>query len=548
MLEKLTNNLKFSALTENERNRGILGRLYGPVASCVVPTRNGRYYTDDVWETVFDTPIVKEMFNNGGLPGELDHPVDRSETDSSRIAIMMPEPPKKDSKGELEGYFDILDTPCGKIAYQLAKYGFRFGISSRGEGDVTESYDGSEVVDADTYTLHAFDLVLLPACESARMTFTESLNTKKNLDESLLSEISNSSDEDKKLMLESLKSLDVESKGYVNESLGNKTLYKALNEALDSAKSDDRKVMTETLDRIGVNYKDSSNKGEEDVNQTLEEAVDDGASLVKDLQQALKNNAELSKKVTELQEKLSVCYAKDVKNEEQVTKLKNSVVALSESVKRNASVHKQVASLNEQLEGVKAELDEKTRLCNSLNVKLSHIQSNRTKLNESIDAKANKINDLVSRNTSLKEELESIKSKSKDELASLTEELNSLKADSKVKNSQYAKKLATANSLVEKYRKTAETAVNHYIESKAKQLGVKAVEIKNKLEENYSFEDIDKVCDSLRSYKMNMNKLPFTLGNNISRVAMNESKQTKRFENPDDDVFNDDFIKEILNS
>lgn len=544
MLEKLTNNLKFSALTENERNRGILGRLYGPVASCVVPTRNGRYYTDSVWETVFDTPIVKEMFNNGGLPGELDHPFDRSETDSSRIAIMMPEPPKKNSKGELEGYFDILDTPCGKIAYQLAKYGFRFGISSRGDGEVTESYDGSEVVDADTYTLHAFDLVLLPACESARMKFTESLNTERKLDESLLSEINNSSDEDKELMLESLKSLDVESKGYVTESLGNKTLYKSLNEALDSASTPEvRKTMEDSLNRIGVNYKDSSNKGEEDANLTDEEAVNDGADLVKDLQEALKTNAELNKQVTKLQEKLSVCYAKEVRNDAAVAKLKNAVVTLSEDARKYSVVKNQLKSMKEQLEEKSKEFNEQKKLIESYNKKLTLSKNSQRSLNESIDARNQKLNDLSNDVETLKTKLQESKSNSIKEVKELKEQLQQLKGESQVKNSQYSKKLNEANKLISKYRKTAETAVNRYIESKASQLGITVSEIKGKLNENYSFDDIDNICDELRSYKVNINKLPFSVGNkNINKVTTNESKQTKRYENPDD-VLDEEFLK-----
>ena len=45
-----------------------------------------------------------------------------------------------------------------------------------------------------------------------------------------------------------------------------------------------------------------------------------------------------------------------------------------------------------------------------------------------------------------------------------------------------------------------------------------------------------------------INKLPFNFTkNNISRVAMNESKQTKRFENPDD-VLDENFVNDILNS
>ena len=99
--------LKFKDLSPEEKaQRGILGRLYGPVASIVKATRNGRKYTESLWENVFNNPITKEMFSNGGVPGELDHPIDREETDSSKIAIMMPEAPSKAKDGKLMGYFD----------------------------------------------------------------------------------------------------------------------------------------------------------------------------------------------------------------------------------------------------------------------------------------------------------------------------------------------------------------------------------------------------------------------------------------------------------
>ena len=47
---------------------------------------------------LFSDPIVSEMIENGGIPGELDHPTDREEIDSSRIAILMKEKPKKKEK------------------------------------------------------------------------------------------------------------------------------------------------------------------------------------------------------------------------------------------------------------------------------------------------------------------------------------------------------------------------------------------------------------------------------------------------------------------
>lgn len=38
----------------------------------------------------------------------------------------MPEAPKKNKQGKLIARFDILDTPNGRIAYTLAKYGYHW--------------------------------------------------------------------------------------------------------------------------------------------------------------------------------------------------------------------------------------------------------------------------------------------------------------------------------------------------------------------------------------------------------------------------------------
>ena len=508
MLESFNNIQKFEykkLSPEEQKQRGILGRLEGIIADGKNPTRNGRKYPMPLWEKVFEDPIMKEKIANKVCLGELGHPEDRTETDITKAAICLAEMPKKSSDGKLYGVFDIIDTPCGRILKTLCDYGCNIGVSSRGQGDTYEDYNGEEVVDEDTYNCECWDAVLIPAVETARLS-------------------------------------------YVNESLGNKTLSQTLNEALNSAKAEDRKVMTEALDRVGVNYKDSSNKGEEDVNQSNEEAVNDGANLVKDLQEALKANADLSKQVTNLQEKLSVCYAKDVKNEAAVAKLKKAVVTLSEDARKYSAVKNQLVSMKEQLEEKSKTINEQKTLIESYDKKIGLIKNSQRSLNESIDTKNNKLDDLSNQVKLLKTRLQESKNNSLKEVNQLKEELQELKGDSQVKNSQYAKKLANANALVEKYRKTAETAANRYIESKAKQLGVSITEIKNKLEENYTFDDVDKICEQLRSYKMNINKLPFNFTkNNISRVAMNESKQTKRFENPDD-VLDENFVNDILNS
>lgn len=215
MIKKLNEDtsLKFKNISPEEKSKkGILGRLYGPVASFAAPTRNGRHYSQDLWEKLFNSDLIKERFQNGGIFGELCHP-DYEDVNMEKIAIVMPEPPVKDNKGDLIAYVDIVDTPCGRIAYQLAKYGYKFGISSRGTGDIIEDYNGNEEVDPDTYQLNAFDLVEIPAVESARLSFVESLDTNKKygktLKQRLTEELDKASEEDKKIMKETLDNLDI---------------------------------------------------------------------------------------------------------------------------------------------------------------------------------------------------------------------------------------------------------------------------------------------------------------------------------------------------
>ena len=243
MINRLTESdaLKFKTLSaEDKAKRGILGRLYGPVASFANPTRNERHYSQDLWEKLFKSDLIKERFENGGIMGELTHPEDREEIALDRVAIVMPEPPVRDSKGDLIAYVDILDTPAGRIAYQLAKYGYKFGISSRGTGDIIEGIDGDEV-DPDTYQLNAFDLVEIPAVKNARLQFVESLDVKKRgktLKESLQKELDKASDSDKKIMNEALDNLGInleESKGeYIGLDDVDADKYPNLSDALDA--------------------------------------------------------------------------------------------------------------------------------------------------------------------------------------------------------------------------------------------------------------------------------------------------------------------------
>ena len=111
-------------------------------------------------------------------------------------------------------------------------------------------------------------------------------------------------------------------------------------------------------------------------------------------------------------------------------------------------------------------------------------------------------------------------------VTNLNQTIEELKKDSSIKNSEYRAKIMSANKLTEKYQKIAKVAVDKYIASQAVKVGVSVNEIKNRLSENYSFEEIDKVCSDLSSYKVNMSRLPFELQESIQqrRVKVTHDK------------------------
>lgn len=465
----------------NSKGEAILGRLYGPVAEFIAPTRNGRMYDEATWDTVFKKPLVKEMFEAGGLLGELNHPEDRLETDLSKVCVCMPEPPKKNKDGCLTATFDILDTPNGRIVETLAKYGYKLGVSSRADGETFEGYDGQEHVDSSSFDLKGFDIVLLPAVKKARLQLAESLQ-----------------------------------KGF----------KEALREQLEKASENDKKVMLESLNSLHINVEDASS----DVVEETKTAVDDGAEVINQLQEALKSNRALEQQVKELQEKLSVCYAKEAKLEEDLTRYKSSISTLSDGVRAAKGLKEKNDLLTEQLSQKETLIADKDKKLSQLAEAAKVSIQNKKGLQESLSAKDNKI-------SSLQEQLDVFSKKAESEKQSLLENIEEIKKDSEIKTRQYTTKLKKANELVEHYKGVAKKAVDKYIDSKARMLGVSANEIKNRLNENYSFSDIDKVCNSLQGYQLNISKLPFDISRG-SKIKVQESVEPIKPKAPgvDDEV------------
>jgi len=196
---------------ESKAGKRFLGTLKGVCADLKESTRNGRKYTEQLWERVINSEEFKEGMENGTLYGELGHPEDRLETLPERVAIALADVEFDRNSGKLIGTFDILDTPMGQILKSLVDYGSKLGISSRGGGD-TVYREGVEYVDEESFRFEAFDIVLLPAVKAARLSLTESQNKKLGLlKESVQKVIDSAEDKDTiKKVLKDIKSPEIE--------------------------------------------------------------------------------------------------------------------------------------------------------------------------------------------------------------------------------------------------------------------------------------------------------------------------------------------------
>ena len=493
MKDKIREMLAFEDLSQDEKDRRhILGRLYGPVADVINPTRNGRKYSEELWENVFNNPIMKEKFNNKVMYGELGHPADRTEIDMEKIAVSMPEPPKKDKDGRLIAYLDILDTPNGRILKTLCDYGSTLGISSRGTGDLYTDEDGEEAVDPESYECECFDIVLVPAVESARLQFTEGLHTGK-------------------------------------------TMKQALSESLEKASEEDRKVMTETLHNLNIDVeepKEVSNpemdenkqsESEKAVIEKTEEATDSGSDeLIKNLQEALSKNSDLEGKVKELKEQAAV-------NDVMVSKLKEEIDTCKSTIIRLTNIARKTRATNEDLtksvSNLKEELKEKSQSIDNLLKEKEAVKDDEStkKLTESMNTM--KVNH--------EKEVTAIKESYEEKLTNSNKLIEELQG-----------KVTKANKVKEGYKNLANSAVNKYIELRARNIGSTPEEIKSKLNESYTLEDIDKVCESIQSYELSISKLPFKVDRKV-RIKVNESVKQQPYGGEVDDDFVDDTLIDV---
>lgn len=144
----------------------ILGTFEGECADANITNNNGLDITREVWEEVFNSKEYEDGIKHGWFIGYLGHPDTPDYMNFSESCIVMTDG-YIDDNNKIQGTFNLIDTPTGRIVKTLQDAGVTFGISVRGAGDVMNNS-----VTPGTFDFRGFDLVAFPAYPESIPTFT----------------------------------------------------------------------------------------------------------------------------------------------------------------------------------------------------------------------------------------------------------------------------------------------------------------------------------------------------------------------------------------
>ena len=585
--KKVLEALQMQPLSEEEKaSRHILGRLYGPIATCKEGTRNGRKYNKALWIKALNDEIFQEKIANKSLFLELGHPADREETDMSCVCACIPEMPKI-VNDDLYAYVDILDTPNGRLLKTFCDYGFIPGISSRGSGDIM----ANDEVDPETFFLETWDIVQLPAVKKARLTMCESLNNKKSLKAALQESYNAANDEDKKVMKETLDNLDIKLDETVEDEIPVEDPEAPIEETLVEA----GETPVEETEEAPAEEVEVSVEEETPVEDTAEEApealtIGAFADELKDYDKelplewkpividgkeypieavafddseegkilaevsyalpkeeiAINDEEAVAEEPAEKEPEIPTEEAGDAGEDEVIESLKEAVRQkdLLESEVRDLKNQKTVSDA--EVQGLKEELEKYKggfMRVSELASKSTTLEKEKKALTEQLNLKNAEIKDLKSKVENHISLTESAKAE-KVKVTELTEKLAKVQAEAEETEKTLTEALETSRkkaqdrtNLAKSYKAKYDAVVERYIANKAKMLGVRPHDITSKLAESYSLDDIDNVCNDL----LEESRPQFGLVGGNPRVRVNESvKSEKKVIDPDNGYEIDD--------
>lgn len=474
--------LKESTDSQNGGRKGVLGTISGACADYKHKTRNSNFYPRKLWENAFNDPLIKESMEDRILIGELDHPCDgRLETQAVNSCIVMTSYNFNDKDGLLEGTFDILDTPNGRILKTLLDAGCKIGVSSRGEGDITEGLDESgdkaNCVDPSSYTFVGFDAVVLPAVKKAKPALQESFK-----------------------------------RGSFKESIERQVNLAKTREELNVIQG-----IVEAAELPGV---DSILESIENKSKEFE-GLTESTNLLEDLEKANGQIKDLQEENKELKESLTTCRARvstllKSRNEIKEAQCKQEVQNenLRERCKKSTA---STTKLRSKLDTISESLETSEKTVRDLNRKIRHSAVDNNKLSkqvENLEESLRESQEFTREQTEkanlYKEQVKALKEDNKNVLQKNADEVKCLES----KHSEELQRVLKENAKLQKQLREAtaekEKFIREYAVTKAQACGLEAKTVLESINSQTSVEDVNTLVESIRDRIDRYHAVPLT--------------------------------------
>ena len=150
-------------LTESKVKPGVF-EVTGIMQRAGAKNQNGRIYKREILEQEVQN-YIENFVKVGNAYGELDHP------ESAIVSLKNASHVVKElwwDGDDLMGKVELLNTPSGNIVKEILRGGHTIGISSRGTGSVSQTNEGTLVVQPD-FELVCWDFVSNPSTQGAFM-------------------------------------------------------------------------------------------------------------------------------------------------------------------------------------------------------------------------------------------------------------------------------------------------------------------------------------------------------------------------------------------
>jgi hypothetical protein len=160
----LINVTPFKGLLTERKDRPGVFEVTGIMQRAGAKNQNGRIYKREILEDQV-RQYIENFVKVGNAYGELDHP------ESAIVSLKNASHVVKDlwwNGDDLMGKVELLNTPSGNIVKEILRGGHTIGISSRGTGSVTQTNEGTLMVQPD-FELVCWDFVSNPSTQGAFM-------------------------------------------------------------------------------------------------------------------------------------------------------------------------------------------------------------------------------------------------------------------------------------------------------------------------------------------------------------------------------------------